>query len=542
MSESAQLGSAASMSRLGIGGGTVGMLFVAILGANALTMAVLNFFELPGWTLSWIWLASAAAVGLLLRLGSVRLPRLGMRAHVLCWVAALVVGLPRLPYLIEPVLGYAVDAVAFDDNWHFQQLGPLVHSGSFPAVSSFDPALLLSFYYGPWLPGAVLWQVGGVLTFKQAFFIVHLLYTAAALYTAVYLGRLVFRTRLNRLVMFVVIALYGGFDAYAAPFARATTEWWAQDLGLLLQFSSTLTLMLWVPHHLAAAVAVAAFAHWVRSRRWTDRIVAGILLAAAVGASPFVCVGAVVLLGWWVWSRRLWISALVAAAIGLVLSLPTLWMYLIPRDRAFRPLMVIADGPLAERWPIGLAAYLLVVVLELGPLLLAAVLGRHRLSPVLTWLTCTYFLAPFLIGDTDYNNFGMRASIVPIFTLSVLATPVLADFVRSLRRRPAPGRIALSVLLVGYLSGGLLTWAEMMDQARHVSLSSDDKLHAAILHSNLQRGPADPAVVAAAAEQDYTWYLIEGSTRGLHHDLRPEDVELVSSDSPLRLTWRRLIG
>lgn len=86
--------------------------------------------------------------------------------------------------------------------------------------------------------------------------------------------------------------------------------------------------------------------------------------------------------------------------------------------------MVIADGPFADRWLLGLLVYVLVVVLELGPpLLLAAILGRHRFSLPLTVLSCGYFLVPFVVGGPPgYNNFVLRASIVPIFTLMVLAT------------------------------------------------------------------------------------------------------------------------
>ncbi len=91
---------------------------------------------------------------------------------------------------------------------------------------------------------------------------------------------------------------------------------------------------------------------------------------------------------------------------------------------------------------------------------------------------------------------------------------MLSDFVRRLRRQPDPLRIAAALLLVGYFSGGVLTWAQLMAQAWTVSRSSDDALHAAILRSNLQRGPVDPDLMARAAEQEYAWYLIEGPTGG----------------------------
>ncbi len=266
--------------------------------------------------MSWVWLAGAAGMGLLLRLGSVRLPRLRWRTHLLCWLAALVVSAPRLPYLLEPALGYAVEAVAFDDHWHFQELMSLVNSPAFPPVSTFDPSLLLPYYYGPWIPGAVVWQIGAVVTIKQAFFVLHVLYAAALLYATVYTARAVFRTRLNRSVLFVVVLLFGGFDAFAAPFVKATSEWWAMDLGLMLQFSSTITLLSWVPHHVAGALAVVAAARWADSRRWSDRVTAGVLLASAVGASPLVCLGAVIFLSWWVVTRGLWVSAVVAAGVG----------------------------------------------------------------------------------------------------------------------------------------------------------------------------------------------------------------------------------
>jgi hypothetical protein len=518
----------------------------SVLGANVLTMSVANFFEVPTTAIPLIYAASLAACAWLFVRSGVTYPSLSRREHLLCVAAGLILFLPRTPYLLEGVLGYAVNAACPDDWSHIQELASMVHSDRYPIRTTFDPEKLLGFYYAAWMPGAAAFSaanwVGMMTTVKVALGLTILLYSLCFAYTVAYMAKILFAERRLQVTCAAAVLLYGGFDflwwlARDYPVPTTGAEWWSMEFGFFLQFSNFITLAQWVPHHLVAAVAIA-FALFVMhgSTRRSGWLVAGLLFVSAVFSSAFVALGAVPLVAWCFIRRRSLEAIASATAVFVVFSVPLWWIYLGKEEVGFRILGALSPERRAE--PLGAAgAFLIVMVLEFLPLLAAALVAlKNRAAPAGLFAgAIAYLLSTFIVAYSGFNNYAMRGSIVPIFTLTFLAVPVVAAWWRS-------GPVFVRAFLVVYLLGSPLAYAAFSRGAADAFGSSRTEFNAAALESNAGReAVTDAALVEQSAQHPMGWYLLEKSKPSKKERIEEIDLELMTSDSRLRLTFARLL-
>ena len=517
----------------------------AVLGANVLTMSVANFFEVPTTAIAFIYLASLAVCAWLFVRSGVGFPSLSGREHLLCVAVGLVLFLPRAPYLLEGVLGYAVNAACPDDWSHIQELASMVHSDRYPVRTTFDRAMLLGFYYAAWMPGAAMFSAasaaGVTSTVKLSLGLTILLYSLAFAYAIAYMAKILFAERWLQVTCAVAGLLYGGFDflwwlARDYPVPTTGAEWWAMEFGFFVQFSNFITLAQWVPHHLVAALAIG-FALYVMhgATRMSAWLLAGLLFLSAVFSSAFVALGAVPLVTWFFVRHSSPSAVATTTAVFAVSSVPLWWIYLGKEEVGFRILGALSPERRAHLL-VAVGVFLIVMLLEFLPLLMAAFVGlKHR--PASAWLLAgavAYLLSTFVVAYSGFNNYAMRGSIVPIFTLTVLAVPALAAWWRN-------GSIVLRAWLVVYLLGSPLAYAAFARGALEQFATSRTEFNAAALGSNTGSGTVtDPALVERSAQHPMGWYLLERNKPSRKERIEEIDLELMTSDSRLRFTLARL--
>lgn len=519
----------------------VPLMIGAVLGANVLTMSVANFFEVPTTAIAFIYAASLAVCAWLFVRSGVAFPSLSSREHLLCLAVGLVLFLPRAPYLLEGVLGYAVNAACPDDWSHIQELASMVYSDRYPVRTTFDREKLLGFYYAAWMPGAAASSAGVVSTVKLSLGLTILLYSVCFAYAIAYMAKILFAERQLQVTCVVAVLLYGGFDFlwwlvrdYPVPTTQA--EWWTMEFGFFLQFSNFITLAQWVPHHLVAAVAIA-FALFVMhgATRMSAWLFAGLLFLSAVFSSAFVALGAVPLVAWFFVRHSSVKAVATMTAVFVVFSVPLWWIYLGKEEVGFRILGALS--PERRAHPLGaVGVFLIVMLLEFLPLLVAAFAAlKNRAAPAgLLAGAVAYLLSTFVLAYSGFNNYAMRGSIVPIVTLTFLAVPAVAAWWRN-------GSV-LGPLFVVYLLGSPLAYAAFARGAVEAFATSRTEFNAAALGSNT--GPeavTDPALVERSAQQPMGWYLLEKDKPSRKEPIEEIDLELMTSDSRLRFTLARLV-
>ncbi len=231
------------------------------------------------------------------------------------------------------------------------------------------------------------------------------------------------------------------FNVFSFPFA--SHENWMGHYNIYVQFSAFSTLMLWVVHHVVAVVTLMLAyllysdnthprMSWQKAIHRTATL--GFFLAAALMSSPFVCMGALPLILWIVYRDRqralYWL--LPSGCVGMLVSAPLLWTYL-QKSSDFRFLFNVHtffEGPVAflPNLLISLTVFLILVAMEfIVPVFIWIRLRRVGLSipledRVLLGIALGMILSTFFVGYGIYNNYAMRASILPIFVgLGVLA-------------------------------------------------------------------------------------------------------------------------
>ena len=258
------------------------------------------------------------------------------------------------------------------------------------------------------------------------------------------LGSTLFVTRRARLTALGVILVFSGMDTLGTALVSPADLWpldrsiegWAR-----LQYSSTITLAFWVPHH-----AIGGWTGAVLFLCWRRRIVP---LAAFLGAVPF-CVlwsplgvaGAIpfamLAVAQAAASRSLRRRDLILPAVAVALALPTL-AYL-GADAGGVGARVVAIPPFA---------YALFLLVEVGAVLALAAwqggtrgFGRATLAVVVACLA----LCPFVVVG-ESQDFTMRASIPALLVLAVIVADRIDAGPRSL------GTAALMlVLAIGALT------------------------------------------------------------------------------------------
>lgn len=524
----------------------VPLAMAAVLGANVVTMSVANFFEVRTSAIALNYAAAFAACASLFIRSRVSFPSLSRREHLLCVAAGLILFLPRMAYLFEGALGYAVNAACPDDWSHIQELASMVHSVRYPVRTTFDRDKLLGFYYAAWMPGAAVFSAaslaGAITTVKVALGLTNLLYGLFFAYAAMYAAKILFAERRHQLALVIGLLLYGGFDflwwlARDYPVPTTGAEWWTMEFGFFMQFSNFVTLALWVPHHLIAAVAIGLALFVLNgSSRASAWVMAGLLFSSAVFSSAFVAIGAVPLVAWFFVRQR--IKALITmTAVFVVVSAPLFWLYLGKEEVGFRMFGALNDERRANL-VVAAGVFSILLLLEFLPLLVAAAASlRNRTAPVTIFAgALAYLLSTFAVAYSGFNNYAMRGAIVPIFTLTVLAVPALSAWWQR-------GPVAIRALFVVYLLGSPLAYAAFARGAIEAFAASRTVFNIAALESNT--GPdawTDPALIEQSAQQPMGWYLLEKKKPSTKRPIEEIDLELMTSDSPLRVTFARLFG
>ena len=525
-------------------------LFFGILAANIVSLSLMEFFEGATWLLSVVFPVVFAIAVWQFRFAGVPFPDLSCRTHG--YVAAIVAALafPRIAYFLEPLLGYSTDAACWDDWWHIQEFSSIIYSPHFPPESTLQHGSYFSFYFAPWMLGASLFQLLHLGTVKQAIFLTGLIYNFAFVYAAVYAAKLAFPQEPRRSkILLGTILLYGGFDVFYGVFkllqgaavGALHAETWAYFVGFKVEYASTITLFLWVPHHLVAALAVLLGYYCLKAcPSWRGAIAAGVCFGFAGFSSVFATIGAIPIVGYLVLRNR--VSLKYAAAAGLLsflLGLPIFWMYLGRNSEGF-----ILFGALAKGWEshkvLAFGGFLLLLVAEFFPLLLASVLSlrdrafdRGLFLVVLAFLLSNYFLA-----FAGANNFAMRGAIVPAFALYYLAVPGLQ---RILDWRQTKALSWLRYGLIVFFLGGLWEYVNFTAFAMQ-STGKVSKLREETLTSNLAHGqPPSAELMAKADRTQYGWYALENRKSVDKPALNPGDVELINRDNQYRITFKRLL-
>lgn len=523
----------------------------ALFFGSILAMSAMNALQAPTTYLPMAFLAGAIAGAILFRAAAISVPTLSPRDHAIVWAVTLVLGLPRLPYLFEPLLGVAVNAVCWDDWFRIQQLSSLAYSPDYPARSSFDPDMFLGFYYAPWLMGAAGRVAGLAATLKPLIALNHLILILSACYVAVAAARVLFTDTTRRRVFLVLLFLFGGFDGFPGILhgllslftgdlnPLLASEWWPTGFFLQLHYPDFTSLALWTPHHLSAAAALVMALHiYTRAPGTARAVLAGGLGTYALFSSAFVCLGATPFVITLMFRHGIRPGQFLTALATLTaLSLPLLWIYLNRESAIGFALFGALIGPLADLRALGLAVFVIVLGLEFLPLwiLILAPDARARRRAADRWLlglAVLFLMSTFVIafGGTS-NNYAGRGSIFSILVLIYLAAqstdgPLLQQF-----RLPT-----LRLVTVLYLCGSGLAWlAFSAEAARQVADSFTPFHRAALLSNRAAPDPVDPETLEQAGGTPYGWYLLESPKPVPKPDLDLADRELLNPGP----SWRR---
>ncbi|RAI43486.1 hypothetical protein [Rhodoplanes roseus] len=365
------------------------------------------------------------------------------------WAAA--IQLVRLvPYTAQHLTGGLGAAVNYDDNWHFQELASLVNSERFPPLLNYQPDTHLHFYYVAWMPAAAigeLFQLAGASAIKFSYGAGTLLLgIAAAVILVVVLRHLLEPRQRGPALAAVLVAgavpdgvvvLGRWVGALATPSEDwlAHAEWWQRDLGIPNQISSLTTLLIWVPHHLIAAMALLlAVVVATEPRTLAPRtgpiamVAAGLLVGFAAFSSVFALIGGLATLSPLLARFVTRPGVVVAVLATAFVSAPLAYIYL-NADSAggFRFFLIFT------RWseqfggtPAGLAGLALAaafVMAEVGwlawlalrppPSPLASPLGQCAIAASL------FLAATVVIGFSGANNFAMRGAILPVIVIAM---------------------------------------------------------------------------------------------------------------------------
>ena len=516
----------------------------ALWPACIMTASAMNFFEAGTQLLPWIFAGFLVLNFALLQELCGVIPVHTPREAFFIIFGALVLSLPRVGYLLEPLIGASVNTVGWDDHWHIQEMASLVYSESYPPQSTFVQDAFLSFYYAPWMVGATVFSTGLLVTVKQAIFLNYLLIYFFILSFAVLAARVLFSdSALLRHTFLGVLILYGGatffFVLAKEPWLLPHREWWARAVfGAKLQYSGFFTLTMWVPHHLiGAATAVCALFFIVAVPSLWGGIVGGLFLAFSAFASVFAMIGAIPL-GLWmlVCYRRRIRNFVTASVVAGVLGLPLIWIYLGRSGEAgFRLFGAFGDMML----PLSFVIFLIIVCVEFLPIVLGSrwIFRNGRSEARMAFLLASLFIAStWVIAYTGSNNYAGRGSIISIWMLFYAATPFFKDIFFGELGRWA--RIAVTPFLLG----GVTEYAHM-GRNGYISLASVEPLNRMAYQLNTQPGSViEGDMPAPISEVAYGWYLVEKRKPQDKKGLGPLDNEIINTDNGYRVSLPILLG
>lgn len=516
----------------------------AILGANIVTMSLMNFLELEtSWILLMYLVSAILTVALVVRSG-IRFPKLDPSEHAFSAALAVLFFLPRIMYLLEGALGYAVDP-SHDDWAHIQYMAAIIDSPRFPPRSTYDNSKFLSYYYAPWILGAAFHQTGLLSTVKQALALTDFVYATFASYFVVFASKTLFCEKLLQRTFLVLCVFYGGFDFIywlsGFNFTLMHAEWWATDFGIEVQYSNFFTLLLWVPQHVTATMAVLYSLYVVlRADGAAARILAAMLLTSAVFSSPFVVFGAIPLGIVLVVRNKLFRAVPLVLAVTTLLTLPLFWIFLGKDSGGFKyELEWFGElgSFLMQHKRAAFVVFVLVTSLELWPLLWASrvalvdrILNRWLVLASVSYLVSIFFV--YYVGD----NYCMRGAIIPIFTLAYVATPEFARIFCDAHRR------RYLLVLFPYFLGGLYEYASFSASSLAALRNSRTPFNASALISNSGHSLlVDKSLLNEAKQHELGWYILEKRKPVPKEDLLAEEAATFHVDNHYRLTLKSIV-
>lgn len=279
-------------------------------------------------------------------------------------------------------------------------------------------------------------------------------------------------------VVLVVLCLFSGWDVVGALVVSgihdivlhtplpipADIGWWSG----LFQYSSTMTLIFWVPNHaLAGWLFVALLLLWDRGEIRISALMIGALLAtlwspfALMGAMPFLLKAGVEAL----WQRRVAISDFGLPIIVAALSIP--FIIYLASDTSGVPKGFTAETGAASGFGI---IYFIFELFEVFPFILFNLLRRSR---GIAFSDSTYFLAlltllmipVYKIGGE--NDFVMRASIPALAVMGITTGHTVFDILCD--RKPLPLIAAAVLVSLSAFTGFDQIWHIMILPNRGIS-------------------------------------------------------------------------
>lgn len=408
---------------------------------------------------------------------------------IFLFLVAVLAMIPRLHLLLS---GSDVNFTGISDiYWHLAELTSIARTGLPPQHFLF-PDVPLVYYYWSWIYPAVF---ASLPTIGDS--LMRLLNVHVAVNLLVFFGVLWFILRMNlstvksRAFALVFLTLAGGYDFFTNP-GLYSHEWWqafSPALVSQVQISSLLTTYMWVPQHVAGALAfLLLLALWrnVRGSLVVRGALAAVLAAFLFGTSAFVFFSAAVAaLVWIVLHRRaLFRRRMIPAAAGLALLFlalagPQIALTLTQsgavRWGEFRLLLAEAGTGTAYARSVVLDQVLTVLTLpvvagviltiEIGlPFVLYAIWFFRQAggkggpwARFLAWYPILYLPFAFLLLAP---NFSMRGMIPAQIVMVIAAALVCEDFSR--RRHSAFQkailRYGLAVILLAQMISPAVEW------------------------------------------------------------------------------------
>jgi hypothetical protein len=527
---------------------------MAIMIANVLSASFLTFSGGSWSSLSFVYIVSFF-IGLLMVP-----PALAGRNWVLGtkdrWAIYFIVGFfivcfigVRVPYVLETVFGQVSGSVTGDDLWHVQELLSLTLSKQFPPLYGVFSKDYLLFYYTPWmLMAALMAYIPSVFaSAKFAYALGYAIYILLAVPIVVALIRCISMNRSQFWMMIFLILGHAGmqsFNVFGFPFA--SHENWMGHYHVYVQFSAFSTLFIWVIHHVVAAITLL-LAYLIYNDRAASLgrvscfrrcLTLGLLFASAAMGSPFVCMGAVPLALWILWRDRTSVIPylLGSLSVAAIVVSPLLWIYLQkPSDfRFFSNIQIFFEG----KWGVlpnvllsGCVFLILVAMEFIVPLVLWIRMRRAKIQmafqdKVFLGIAIAMIGSTFLVGYGIYNNYAMRATILPIW----VGLWVLARYSDRLPKLEGKKRV-FALFFVGCMVLGSLNEIGSVGKAAveelELFISSDPaRIRIFQINQEYRQFPANAIPISASEQEMLAQKIGDTNARNLMLLERPLDFDL----------------
>jgi hypothetical protein len=407
---------------------------------------------------------------------------------------AAITNMPRLGML---VLGdQTISAGTWDEHFHLAQLTSVARSG-IPPRHYLLPDLDLAYYYWSWIyPAALSNQTVLAVPLARAMAVHAFVQDATFLFLVYLLLRLNIRGRWGRWAGLSFVTVFGGFDFFVT---MSESEWWQAAVPWLRsgnQISQFATLYMWVPQHVAGAMAfVLALILWRNVRGAVGLRIGGlaVLLSFMLGTSPFILLATLLMIGMWtflhrrpLWRMRHHLPILALAAAGLFLAGGWRQILLSAQHAGevalsdFRvPLLETLRGshapfPAVDRWLTLVFSPLVagwIGLIEIGLpfilyLLWAAGRGSRRgtvWTRVLTFAPAALLLLTFVVKDVGAGGNLVMRGMIPAQILIAISAATYLDPISS-RIRVGSTRAVIGILVVaGFAIIQSVSWVIDLD-------------------------------------------------------------------------------